>query len=51
MIPIATIAIAVIPSRKIRTSIVHGTNEDFQSPARCGNGCGGDALLNRYLVT
>jgi hypothetical protein len=46
MIPIATIAIAVIPAREIRTSILHGTNEGFQSSARCGNGCGGYALLN-----
>jgi len=47
MRPIATIFIVLIPAREIRRSILHGTNEGFQSPARCGNGCGGDALIGR----
>ena len=34
MIPINTIFVAVIPVLEIRRSILHGTNEDFQSPAR-----------------
>ena len=47
MIPFNTIFVVVIPARDIRRSILHGTNGDFQSHARCGNGCGGDALIGR----